>query len=153
MLLNLSRTLKTQREHMLEREKKITQMRRVVSSWDKKELQAYVYNHNKSYPCSDAGMAAILERFTECNEFQIGHMSEELKAGFDIVLSIARNKKITLLTTDLIFDFIKSFEEVIHNYDRQSAQTYYHKLINAYEKSIELVNAKIEIDRGYDIRY
>ena len=153
MIINLSDEQKTQYESNRERENKITQIRKVISSWNKKEIQSYIYNHNRTYPCSDAGMAAILERFINTDEFQIGHMSEELKMGFDIVLSISRNHKIYFKTTDLIYTFIKHFEEVIHSYDRQSAQTYYHKLIQGYEKSVQLVNKKLEIEKEMRIKY
>jgi len=153
MLLNLSDTYKTQHEYKRDREKKVKEMRRVISTWDKEKLQAYVYNHNKDYPVSDAGMAAVLERFVETDEFEIGTMSEELKMGFDIVLAISRNKKIYFQTTDLIYEFTKHYKELIHYYDRQSAQTYYHKLITAYEKSVQMVNKKLEIEQEIRIKY
>lgn len=152
-MLDLSDVPKTQYEYKRDRERKISEMRRVVSLWDKKELQAYVYNNNKKHSCTDAGMAAILERFISKNEFQISTMSEESKMGFDIVLSISRNKKIYFQTTDLILEFITSYKEVIQSYDRQSAQTYYHKLITAYEKSVHMVNRKLEIEQEIRVKY
>jgi hypothetical protein len=153
MALNLSDIYKTQHEYKRDREKKVNEMRRVISSWDKEKIKAYVYNHNKEYPVSDAGMAAVLERFIQTDEFKIGTMSEDQKTGFDIVLAIARNKKIYFQTTDLIYEFIKYYEEVIHYYDRQSAQTYYHKLVTAYEKSVSMVNKKLEIEQEIRIKY
>ena len=153
MIVNLSEEHKTQYEYKRDRERKVNEMRRVISSWSKKELLAYVYNHNKQYPCSDAGMAAILERFIESDEFQIGTLAEELKMGFDIILAISRNKKIYFQTTDLIIQFIKEYKEVIHSYDRQSAQTYQHKLLQAYEKSVIMVNRKLEIEQEMRVKY
>ena len=152
-MLDLSDTHKTQYEHKRERERRMNDIRRTLSFWNKKELQAYVYNHNKKYPSSDAGMSAILERFINRNEFEIGTMSEELKMGFDIVLSISRNKKIYLQTTDLILEFITYHKDVIQSYDRQSAQTYYYKLVKAYEKSVLMVNRKLQIEQEIRIKY
>lgn len=153
MLLNLSDTYKTQHEYKRERERKVNEMRRVISTWDKEKLKSYVYNHNRDYPVSDAGMAAVIQRFIDTDEFKIGTMSEDLKLGFDIVLAISRNKKIYFQTTDLIYEFTKYYEENIHYYDRQSAQTYYHKLITAYEKSVHMVNKKLEIEQALRITY
>jgi len=153
MTINLSDKTKSQYETKRERDNKIKQMRKVISRWDKKELQDYVFNKNKTHPSSDAGMAAILERFIDTNEFQIGHMSEDLKVGFDIILSIAKNKRIYFHTTDLIYMFVKHFEDVIHSYDRQSAQTYYHKLIKAYENSVNMVRRKLEIEKEIRVKY
>ncbi len=153
MLINLSDGQKTQHEYKREREKKIEYMYRVIAGWNKKEIQAYVYNQNKAYPVSDAGMAAVLEYFINTNAFEIGHMSEELKKGFDIVLSISKNTKIYFETADLIYKFIKHFEEVIRYYDRQSAQTYYHKLIQGYERSVEMVKKKLEIEKEMSVKY
>lgn len=153
MIINLSEGQKTHYQSTREREDKIKQMRQVIVSWDKKEIQAYIYNQNRVYPVSDAGMAAVLERFINTNEFRIGNMSEELKMGFDIVLSICRNSKIYFKTTDLIYRFIKQFEEVIHSYDRQSAQTYYHKLIRGYENSVLLVEKKLVIEKELSVKY
>jgi len=153
MIINLSDGHKTQNEAKIEREKKIALMYDIISLWDKKALQSYVYNKNKAYPNSDAGMAAILEYFIKRDELQVGTLAEELKTAFDIVLSIAKNHKISYQTTDLIYSFIKHFEEVIHFYDRQSAQTYYHKLIQAYESSVKMVNKKMEIEKEIRVKY
>ncbi len=153
MIIKFSGAKETRHEYKRKREKEIAQIGKVISSWDMKELKSYIYNHNQDYPCSDAGMAAILERFIKTNEFQVGDMAEELKIGFDIVLAISRNNKIYFQTTDLIYDFIKHFAEVIHSFDRQSAQTYYHKLIKAYEKSVEMVNKKLEIEQEIRVKY
>lgn len=153
MIINLNEGQKTHYQTSREREAKIKQMRQIIMSWNKKEIQSYVYNQNRTYPVCDAGMAAVLERFIHTDEFQIGHMSEELKMGFDIVLSICRNTKIYLKTTDLIYSFIKQFEEVIHSYDRQSAQTYYHKLMKGYETSVKLVERKMEIEKELSVKY
>jgi len=153
MLVNVSDEQKTQYEYKRDRERKISEMRRVISSWSKKELRTYVYGNNKKYPCSDAGMAAILERFIQNNEFEIGTLAEDLKMGFDIILSISRNKKIYFQTTDLIIEFIQEHKEVIHSYDRQSAQTYQHKLLQAYEKSVIMVNKKLKIEQEIRVKY
>jgi hypothetical protein len=153
MIVDLSDKQKTQYEYKREREKKILLMRGIISSWKKRELREYVYGHNKLYRCSDAGMAAILERFINTNEFKIGDMAEEIKEGLDIVLAISRNHKISLLTTDLIYSFIKHFEDVIKSYDRQSAQTYQYKLKEAYKKSLELVEAKTGIEKEMSVKY
>ncbi len=153
MIVDLSDKQKSQYEYKREREKKILLMRGIISSWKKRELKEYVYGKNKLYRCSDAGMAAILERFIETDEFQIGDMAEELKEGFDIVLAISRNHKISLSTTDLIHRFVKHFEVVIKSYDRQSAQTYLYKLKEAYRKSVDLVDAKTDIEREMSVKY
>lgn len=153
MLINLSEVIKSRYQQEQEREKKIALMRGVVSSWDKQRIQKYIYNQDKDYRCDDAGMAAIIERFINNDEFQIGVMSEELKMGFDIIRSISRNHRISYQTTDLIYEFIKHFEEVIRSYDRQSAQTYYRKLIMDYERSVQLVNKKLEIEQEMRVKY
>ena len=152
-MLDLSDVQKTQYEYKRDRERKLNEMRRVISTWSKKELLSYIYNHNKQYPVSDAGMGAILERFIRTNEFRIESLSEDLKMGFDIVLAICKNKKIYFQTTDLIMEFTQQYKEVIKHYDRQSAQTYYYKLARAYEQSVSMVNKKLEIEQEMRIKY
>lgn len=151
MLIDFSHGQKTQHERILERSRKISELRTIISSWDKSELKTYVYDHNKKYRCCDAGMAAVLERFINTNEFQIGILSDELKRGFDIVLSIARNSKISFETTQLLYAFIKKYEEVIRSYDKQYSQTYYHKLFQAYRQSLDMVDAKLKIEKELDV--
>lgn len=153
MIVNLSEQQKNYYERKREREKKIAAMNSVILSWTKDDMKTYVYNHNKEFPCTDAGMAAILERFINANEFQIGTMSEELKLGFDIVLAISRNNRISLETAELIKDFIKNYKDVIQSYDRQAVQTYKYKLKKAYEQAVELVDAKIAIEQEMRIKY
>jgi len=146
MLVDLSDPKKSKQELSRIREKSITQMRRVVSFWNRAEIKKYIQNKNRKHPVTDAGMAAVLERFIHTHEFKIGDMSEELKNGFDIVRSISRNNKIYFKTTDLIYEFIHTYKDVIISYDRISAQTYYHKLLQDYEKSVRMVNRKLEIE-------
>ncbi len=153
MIINLSDTPISQYEYKRQRDNKIAQMRKVINTWDKSQILQYLYNRNKEYPLTDEGMSAILERFINTNEFKIGDMSEELKTGFDIVLYISKSSKIYHPTTDLIYDFIKQFKEVIHSYDRQSAQTYNHKLLKAYENSVDMVNKKLLIEQEIRLKY
>ncbi len=153
MLVNLSEQHKSHYERKRERERKIAAMRSVISTWTKEEMKVYIYNHNKEFPCTDAGMAAILERFIHSNEFRIETMSEELKLGFDLVLAIARNNRISLETAELINEFIKTYKEVIQSYDRQVSQTYKYKLKKAYEQSLEIVEAKMAIEQEMRVKY
>jgi hypothetical protein len=153
MIVDLSDKQKTSYERGREREKKIVLMRGVTSSWNKKQIKKYVNNQNSRYPVTDPGMAAILERFVYTNEFQIGVLAEELKEGFDIVRAISRNKKLSFETADLIFDFIKHYKDVIVFYDRQSAQTYYHKLKYDYEKGVQMVKTKMQIEQSLRVKY
>ena len=151
MFINLSHGQKTQQERNLERNRKISELHSVISSWDKNELKAYVHGHNKEHRCNDAGMATVLERFINSNELQIGQVSEELKLGFDIVLFIAHSAKISFETTQLLYAFIKKFEDVIKSYDRQCFQTYYHKLFQAYRQSLDMIDAKLRIEKEMDV--
>jgi len=152
-MLDLSDAPKTFQQYKREHEKKKTKMLRILGFWPKKELQAYVYDNHKHSKSTDAGMSAILERFIYTDRFNIGTMSEELKMAFDIVLSISRNKKIYFETTDLILEFIQAYKEVIYSYDRQSAQTYHYKLMQGYERSVMMVNRKLEIEQEMRIKY
>ncbi len=153
MFVNLSEPRKSRQQLKRDREKGITEMRGVISTWNKNKIKNYLYNRNKRYSTSDAGMAAILQRFIHTHEFKIGDMSEELKSGFDIVRIISKNSKIYFQTTDLIYEFIRCYKEVIISYDRQSAQTYYHKLLQDYERSVRMVNKKLEIEEEIRIVY
>lgn len=152
-MLDLSEVQKSRYEHKRERERNVAKMRKVIDLWPKEELLAYVSDRNKKHPVSDGGMGAILERFIQKNELHVGSLSEDLKLAFDIVLAISRNKKIYLQTTDQIMEFTKHYKEVIKHYDRQSAQTYYHKLAQAYEKSVSMVKKKLKIEQEMRLKY
>lgn len=153
MTINQSKKSLHYYEHKLKREEAVSSMSNVILSWSKEDMKTYLYNHNKEFPCSDAGMEAILKRFINLNEFQIGHLAEELKLGFDLVLCISKNSKISFETTELIALFIKNFKEVIHSYDRQAIQTYSHKLKEAYEYSLKIIDAKILIEEKLRLSY
>ena len=146
MYINLAEPKKSKHERIRERDKGITEMRGIISHWNRTEIKNYIYNKHKRHPVTDAGMAAVLQRFIHANEFKIGDMAEDLKMGFDIVRSISKNRKIYFQTTDLIYEFISCYKDVIISYDRQSAQTYYHKLLQDYETSVHMVEKKIKIE-------
>lgn len=153
MLTNQSKKSLQYYERKLEREEAVSCMSSVILSWTKEDMKIYLYNNNKEFPCSDAGMEAILKRFINLNEFQIGQLAEELKLGFDLVLSISKNSKISFETTELIALFIKTYKDVIHSYDRQAIQTYNHKLKQAYDYSLKIIDAKLKIEEKLRLTY
>ncbi len=153
MLINQSRKSLHYYKRKVERDEAVSFMSRVILSWTKEDMKVYLYNNNKEFRCSDAGMEAILKRLIHSNEFQIGQLAEELKLGFDLVLCISKNSKISFETTELIALFIKTYKEVIHAYDRQAIQTYSHKLKQAYDCSLKIIDAKILIEEQLRLSY
>ena len=74
-------------------------------------------------------------------------MDAKIKKSFELVLTIASHKKMTVVVVEQIQEFIKLYADIIAKYDKDNKQIYASRLNDALAKSITNVNTMAEIDR------
>lgn len=138
---------------------------KIAQKWNLEEIQSYIRGQMDNHEVTDIGLAYILYRFNthrisdksfsggKRREFEISDRNERTKKGFDIVLSIASNKYLEPDSLDLILEFSTVYKDVIDAYDKDMAQTYAHKLKEAYKNAQVAALAKSKIKRELSVRY
>ncbi|MBU0632905.1 hypothetical protein KKA17_09680 [bacterium] len=74
------------------------------------------------------------KRFLESSDNDI-----KLKKAFDVVITAANSKKMSVEAVELIEKFINMYKDLIEAYDTRNKQIYMHKLTKAIELSIAMV--------------
>jgi hypothetical protein len=102
-------------------------------------------------PCED-GLNAIMDKLITIDEdtlkryIEIDDMDVKMKKGFDVVLLVAQNRKITVEIVEKIQNFITLYEDVILKFDIHNKQIYASKLNDALLLAINNINMMSELN-------
>ena len=155
----------SEHEAAMPRDEALEAFGKTAQKWNLEEIQSYVRGQMPGHETEDIGLAYILHRFNthmindknfpggKRREFEVSDRNERTKKGFDIVLSIAANKNLDPASLDLIDQFSTVYKDVIEAFDNEMAQTYGHKLKEAYKNAQIAALAKSKIKRELSIRY
>ncbi|KIM02678.1 MAG: hypothetical protein KU29_13940, partial [Sulfurovum sp. FS06-10] len=85
------------------------------------------------------------------SDLKIDDMDSKIKKALELVLSIAKHKKITIFTVELIQEFISTYDDIILKYDTENKQIYASKLRNSLDVAIHNLNEMAELKRRMNI--
>ncbi len=117
------------------------------------DMRAYLKDSMKDFESCEDGLTAVMSRLitkdakTSKRYIEIDAMDSKIKKGFEIVLTVAAHKKMTVTTVEQIQEFIKLYQDIIVKYDTDHKQIYGSRLKDALSKSIENINKMTEINR------
>jgi hypothetical protein len=117
------------------------------------EMRSFVNNKEE---ISEEGLIEVLKRLITPHEetskryIEIDDMDVKKRKGFELVLTIASHKKITIVAVELIQEFIALYDDVIKKFDQDNKQIYEMKLNESIEKALfnidEMTNLKRKMD-------
>lgn len=148
-----------------ERQEAIEEFGRTAIKWNLEDVHAYVRGQKDDLKTNDIGLAFIMTRFNtrksddkksptgKRREFEVYDRVERTKKGFDIVLSIAAHKELSVESIDLIKTFSTTFADVIKDLDTKLSQTYAIKLKEAYKNAELRAFTKAKISKELHMRY
>jgi len=126
-----------------------------VSKMNLTDMRVYVNNRLQDFEITEDGLVEVLKRLTEKNEDTLeGYLKEDdmdvkIKKGFDLVISICANKKITIKAVALVQQFIAMYASLIEKYDTEHKEIYQSRLVDAFNRAIsnyeDLENIKRKI--------
>lgn len=128
-----------------------------ISKMNLTDMRAYINNRIPDFSVDEDGLNEILHKLLEVNEktskryIEIDDMDSKIKKGFDLVLSILTNKKVTVTTIELVNEFLDKSKDIVQKYDKENKQIYYTKFKDAMELAIKYMNAKAELQRKMGI--
>ncbi|WP_373035751.1 hypothetical protein [Sulfurimonas sp.] len=128
-----------------------------ISKMNLTDMRAYINNRIPDFSVDEDGLNEVLHKLLEINEntskryIDIDDMDSKIKKGFDLVLSILTNKKVTVTTIELVNEFLDKSKDIVQKYDKENKQIYYTKFKDAIDLAIEYMNAKAELQRKMDV--
>ncbi len=77
-------------------------------------------------------------------------MDTKVKKAFDLVILVAKSKKITVVVVELIQEFMNLYRDVIEKFDTNNKQTYDSKLKKCISNGVLMVGRKSVIKEKMD---
>lgn len=124
-----------------------------VSKMNLVDMRVYVNNNLKDFGICEDGLSEVMRRLNSKDEktskrfIETDAMDSKKKKAFDIVIIIAKNKKVTVLVTELIQEFMETYKDIITQYDRDNKQIFGEKLKTALNGSISTIATMAEMNR------
>ena len=126
-----------------------------VSKMNLTDMRIYVNNRLQDFEITEDGLVEVLKRLTTKDEDTLeGYLKEDdmdvkIKKGFDLVITICTNIKITIEAVDLVQQFITMYASLIEKYDTEHKEIYQSRLVASFNKAIsnyeDLENIKRKI--------
>ena len=121
------------------------------------EMRTDLNNKLTDFQVCEFGLSEIMKRLITIDSqtgqryLQMDDMDQKIKNAFDLVIFIASNTKITVLSVENIKEFIFVYDEIIQKYDKTNKQIYALKLGEALNNAIEGVHKKEDLKNKMNI--
>ncbi len=145
------------KEEISEEDKANTAVVERIAKMNLTDMRTYVKNRMKGFePCED-GLVAVMNRLLTKNEdtlkryIEIDDMDSKVKKGFELVLSVAEHKKVTVTSVEQIQEFITLYDDIILKFDTANKQIYSSRLNDALDKSLKTIETMAEINRKAEV--
>ena len=129
-------------------------MKNKVSRMNLSEMRIFI---NNKAEITEEGLVEVLKRLNTKNSqtdnryIEIDDMDIKIKKGFDLVISIANHKKISVVAVELIQEFIDLYSDIIHKFDTQNKQIYNIKLKEALQKAMSNIEIIVQLKRKMNL--
>lgn len=125
---------------------KNSQILEKISKMNLSDMRSYVRNTIKDFEVDEYGLQEVMRRLTvkdaHTEKFYINSddMASKKKKAFDLVILIAKNRKITIDTIEEIQKFAEVYKEIIGLYDREFKEIYASRFNDAITIAIANLN-------------
>jgi len=121
-----------------------------ISQMNLSELRLYAKGKLDGFEVSEEGLVLVLERLlVPINEKRLFLDADDddtkLKKAFDLVISIARENRVSMKVVELIAKFIQTYEKLIKAFDQKHKEIYEDRLKKAVDNAMEIVEAKMAL--------
>ena len=132
------------------------ELKQKISKMNLTDMRLYVNDNLKDFPLSEEGLVEIMRRLTQKDSstskryIEIGDMDSKIKKAFDLVISVASSKKVSVKATELIQEFSNIYANLILKYDTQYKEIYSSRLKDSLQKAIITVEQISQIEERMD---
>ncbi|WP_373001827.1 hypothetical protein [Sulfurimonas sp.] len=127
-----------------------------ISKMNLTDMRAYINNRVPNFPVNEEGLIEVLHKLLEVDEktskryIDIDDNDSKIKKGFDLIISVLTNKKVTVTSIELVTEFLDKSRDIIQKYDKENKQIYCTKFKDSITLAIDNMNAKSELQRKMD---
>jgi Ni,Fe-hydrogenase III component G len=125
-----SKVLGKNKSKQSEESEKLIQAREKIANMNLTEMRTYVNNKISTFEVSSVGLLAIMNKLTltdtSTKKLYISNddMDSKKKKAFELVLIIAKNKKLDVTVVQTIQNFTQVYAELIAKFDKDHKEIY-----------------------------
>jgi len=123
-----------------------------ISGMTISDMRVYVNNKLNSFEICEDGLNEVMRRLISVDSkkqrfIEMDAMDAKKKKAFDLVLTISKSKKVTIVTAELIQEFITLYKDIIEKFDKDHKQIYASRLKDSISNSIATVATMSELNK------
>ena len=128
-----------------------------LSKMNLTEMRSYIKNNIQDLEVSEDGLNVVMRRLTEEDAkskkyyLKTDDMDSKKKKAFDLILAICENKKINLVTVELVQKFVEIYKDIIEEYDREYKDIYASRFVDAVNIALENINKRMVLQNKMDV--
>ena len=121
-----------------------------ISKMTLSDMRSYVNNKIKDFEINEDGLGEVMRRLVSKDDnekrfIESDAMDSKIKKAFDLVIIVSASKKITVVATELIQEFIELYTDLIQKYDTDNKHIYGSKLNESLAKAISSISEMAEL--------
>lgn len=127
-----------------------------ISKMNLSDMRVYVNNKLNNFEVCEEGLTEVMKvlvskdakgrRFIESDA-----MESKIKKAFDLVIIVAKSKKMSIDTTELIQTFIELYSDIIQKFDNDNKQIYSSKLKDSVNTSLATLQTMNNLKKKMNI--
>lgn len=132
------------------KDSKTKELQEKIAKMNLTEMRSFV---NKKDEITQQGLLEVIQRLlTQHGDsskrfLEVDDADVKIKKAFDLVIMIAKSKKITIETVEMISNFIELYADLIEKYDKQNKDIYKNKLKDALALALANMEKITELKR------
>lgn len=152
-----SKLLGKKKETSTQEDQEKVELLHKISTMNLTEMKSYVNNRIGNLELNEDGLLGVMQRLVQADAntqalyIQESDMDSKKKKAFNLVLLVAKSKKITFETVDEIQNFITIYATIIQAYDREYKEIYSSRFNDSITLSLTNINMVAELKAKMDI--
>ncbi len=128
-----------------------------ISKMNLTEMRSYINGKIEDFKVSEDGLIELMNRLIiqdkKTKEYYIksDDMDSKKKKAFDLVLLIAKNKKISLVAIEQIQKFVLLYKNIITLYDKENKDIYASRFVDAIKFALASIAEKAALKNKMDL--
>lgn len=127
-----------------------------ISNMNLSDMRVYVNDRLQGFEICEDGLSEVVRKLVTRDSngkrlVESDAMDSKIKKAFDLIIMIAGSKKMTIVTSELIGEFIVLYADIIKKFDRDHKQIYNSKLKDCLVSAIATIETKTQINHKMKI--
>ena len=124
-----------------------------ISKMNLTDMRSYINNQMPDMQVCEDGLSEVMHRLSSVDTkttkryIEIDDMDSKKKKGFELILNVLSNKKVTVVTIESVNKFLEISQDIIEAYDKEHKQIYNSRFQDATNLAISEINARAELKR------